>query len=134
MKDIMRNALGTPKIVDRNTFQAKLDALRVREKAHTREGDALLVGRRVGMMHIVCYPRQRSNVFETYWTTIRGVEAMDNNYRLLDLTVYGRQETWEDSPIGWPQGNIMDTLRTNGRPTSQWSRLKAGHPDDLGTG
>jgi hypothetical protein len=21
---------------------------------------------------------------------------MDNNYRLLDLTVYGRQETWED--------------------------------------
>ena len=34
---------------------------------------------------------------------MRGVEAMDNNYRLLDLTVYGRQETWEDSPIGWPQ-------------------------------
>jgi hypothetical protein len=45
------------------------------------------------MMHIVCYLRQGSNVFETYWTTIRGVEAMDNSYRLLDLTVYGRQET-----------------------------------------
>jgi predicted dithiol-disulfide oxidoreductase (DUF899 family) len=30
---------------------------------------------------------------ETYWTTSRGVEAMDNSYRLLDLTVYGRQET-----------------------------------------
>jgi hypothetical protein len=88
--------------------------------------DALLVGRRVGMMHIVCYLRQGSNVFETYWTTIRGVEAMDNNYRLLDLTVYGRQETWEDSPPGWPQGDIIDTVRTNGRPTSQWSRLKAG--------
>jgi predicted dithiol-disulfide oxidoreductase (DUF899 family) len=40
-------------------------------------------------------------VFETYWTTIRGVEAMDNSYRLLDLTVYGRQEEWEDSPTGW---------------------------------
>ena len=65
--------------------------------------DTLLVGRRVGMMHIVCYLRQGSNVFETYWTTIRGVEAMDNSYRLLDLTVYGRQETWEDSPTGWPQ-------------------------------
>src|SRR5450755_4554978 len=34
--------------------------------------DALLVGRRVGRMHIVCYLRQGSNVFETYWTTIRG--------------------------------------------------------------
>jgi Bacterial protein of unknown function (DUF899) len=52
--------------------------------------DTLLVGRRVGMMHIVCYLRQRSNVFETYWTWMRGVEAMDDNYRLLDLTVYGR--------------------------------------------
>jgi predicted dithiol-disulfide oxidoreductase (DUF899 family) len=58
--------------------------------------DTLMVGRPVGMMHIVCSLRQGSNVFETYWTTMRGVEAMDNSYRLLDLTVYGRQETWED--------------------------------------
>ena len=101
----------------------------VRESAQT-----LLVGRRVGMMHIVCYLRQGSNVFETYWTTIRGVEAMDNNYRLLDLTVYGRQENWEDSPAGWPQGDIMDTLRSKGRPTSQWARVNAGYSDDLGTG
>jgi predicted dithiol-disulfide oxidoreductase (DUF899 family) len=97
--------------------------------------DALLVGRRVGMMHIVCYLRQESNVFETYWTTMRGVEAMDNNYRLLDLTVYGRQELWEDSPAGWPQRwEGKQRMRTDGRPTSQWPRLKAGHSDDLGTG
>jgi predicted dithiol-disulfide oxidoreductase (DUF899 family) len=246
MKDIMRGELGAPKIVDRSAFQAAVDALRVREKAHTKEGDAiaaarrrlpmvevdgatpligergavtlldvfegrrlliayyfmwhagrpapeqcegctfytsqvrelthlhsrdvtyatlcqgpyeegvryrnfmgwempwysaprnsletLLVGRRVGMMHIVCYLRQGSRVFETYWTTRRGVEAMDNSYRLLDLTVHGRQETWEVSPAGWPQGDNMDTLRTNGRPTAQWSRLKAGYSDDLGTG
>jgi Bacterial protein of unknown function (DUF899) len=57
--------------------------------------DTLLVGRRIGSMHIVCYLRQGSNVFETYWTTVRGVEAMDNSYRLLDLT---GQESWEDSP------------------------------------
>jgi predicted dithiol-disulfide oxidoreductase (DUF899 family) len=37
--------------------------------------DTLLVGRKVGMMHIVCYLRQGSNVFETYWTTRRGVEV-----------------------------------------------------------
>jgi hypothetical protein len=42
MKDIMRDELGALKIVDRTTFQAELDALRVREKAHTREGDAIL--------------------------------------------------------------------------------------------
>ena len=97
--------------------------------------DTLLVGRRVGMMHIVCYLRQGSNVFETYWTTRRGVEAMDNSYRLLDLTVYGRQERWEDSPTGWPKrwkGNQV--TRTDGRPTAQWSRLKAGYSDELGTG
>ena len=215
MKDVMRSEPGVPAVVDRATFQAELDALRVQEKAHTRAGDAiaaarrrlpmvevdgatpligargavtlleafegrqmliayyfmwhtghpaaeqcegctlytsqvrelsflhsrdvtyatfcqgpyeesvryrdfmgwempwysaqdsldtLLVGRRVGMMHIVCYLRQGSNVFETYWTWMRGVEAMDNNYRLLDLTVYGRQETWEDSPTGCHNG------------------------------
>src|SRR6266446_1636623 len=245
MKDIMRNELGAPNIVGRSTFQAELDTLRVREKAHTREGDGiaaarrrlpmveidgatpligergavtlldvfegrrmliayyfmwytghpapeqcegctwvtsqvrelsyihsrdvtyavlcqgpyeesaryhdfmgwempwysaqdsldtLLVGRRVGMMHIVCYLRQGSNVFETYWTTMRGVEAMDNSYRLLDLTLYGRQETWEDSPTGWPQWKSGRYYRIDGRPIAQWSRLKAGRSDDLGTG
>jgi predicted dithiol-disulfide oxidoreductase (DUF899 family) len=95
----------------------------------------LLVGRRAGMMHIVCYLRQGSNVFETYWTTIRGVEAMDNSYRLLDLTVYGRQEMWEDSPTGWPQWfEGKQNFRIDGHPTAQWSRLKAGHSDDLSTG
>src|SRR5450432_2885448 len=239
----MNDQPAAPKIVDRDTFQAELDVLRVREKAHTHEGDALaaarrrlpmvevptstpligergpvtlldtfegrrlliayyfmwnagkpapkqcegctwvtsqvrelsyihardatyavfcqgpygesrryrdfmgwempwysalgsletlLVGRRVGRMHIVCYLRQGSKVFETYWTTRRGVEAMDNSYRLLDLTVYGRQESWEDSPTGWLKGKQFN--RTNGRPTAQWSRLKAGRSDDLGTG
>src|ERR1043165_5591031 len=244
MTDVMRDEPSAPAVVDRSAFQAELDALRVREKAHTREGDAiaaarrrlpmveidsaipligergtvtlldlfegrrqliayyfmwhagqpapeqcegctwvtsqvrelsylhsrdvtyatvcqgpyeegaryrkfmgwempwysaegdaldaLWVGRRVGMMHIVCYLRQGSRVFETYWTTRRGVEAMDNSYRLLDLTVYGRQEVWEPSPPNWPQRwEGKQRMRTDGRPTSQWSRLKAGHSDDL---
>jgi predicted dithiol-disulfide oxidoreductase (DUF899 family) len=97
--------------------------------------DNLLVGRRVGMMHIVCYLRQGPNVFETYWTTRRGVEAMDNSYRLLDLTVYGRQERWEDSPAGWPRRSEGEqNYRTGGRPIVQWSRLNAGYSDDLPTG
>lgn len=242
-----RNEFAVPPAVDRATFQAELDALRAREKAHTREGDAiaaarrrlpmvevdgttrligadrpvtlldafedrrmllayyfmwhtghpaseqcegctwvasqvrelsylhsrdvtfavfaqgayqqsaryhdfmgwempwyaapqdsletLLVGREIGMMHIVCYLREGPKVFETYWTTRRGVEAMDNSYRLLDLTVYGRQETWEDSPPGWPQPRKgKQNMRADGRPIPQWARLKAGHSDDLGSG
>ena len=58
----------------------------------------LLAGREVGRMYLVCYLRQGDRVFETYWTTIRGVETMDYSYALMDLTVYGRQEPWEDSP------------------------------------
>ncbi|HZQ54947.1 MAG TPA: DUF899 family protein [Bryobacteraceae bacterium] len=246
MKDPTREHFAAPEIVERSIFQAALDKLRVREKAHTHEGDAIAAARRrlpmvemdaatplvgergamtlldafegrsqliayyfmwypgkpapeqcegctwvtsqvrelsyihsrdvtfavfcqgpyeesaryrsfmgwempwysaqdslntllappkgPGRMHLVCYLRRGSSVSETYWTTIRGVEAMDNNYRLLDLTVYGRQEKWEDSPPGWPQGEIMDTLRKDGRPTSQWPRLKAGYSDDLGSG
>jgi predicted dithiol-disulfide oxidoreductase (DUF899 family) len=95
--------------------------------------DTLLVGRRAGMMHIVCYLRQGSSVFETYWTTMRGVEVMGNNYALLDLTVFGRQETWEDSPAGWPRRDGEHSYRIDGRPIAQWPRLKAGHSDDLGT-
>src|SRR5215207_8176392 len=46
MNDAKREERGAPKVVDRNTFQAELDALRVREKAHTREGDAIAAARR----------------------------------------------------------------------------------------
>ncbi|WP_111498104.1 DUF899 domain-containing protein [Marinobacter bohaiensis] len=42
-------------------------------------------------------------LYRTYFTNNRGVELFDTNFRLLDLTPYGRQETWEDSPEGWPQ-------------------------------
>ncbi|MGK6317298.1 DUF899 family protein [Neorhizobium sp. DT-125] len=96
--------------------------------------DTLLAGRRIGLMYLVCYLRRGADVFETYWTTRRGVEAMDNSYRLLDLTVYGRQEDWEDSPADWPQhwGETHHPFRRGGRPISQWRRLEAGHSDDLG--
>jgi predicted dithiol-disulfide oxidoreductase (DUF899 family) len=97
--------------------------------------DTLLVGRQAGMMHLVCYLRDGDRVFETYWTTRRGVETMDFSLALMDLTVYGRQEQWEDSPAGWPGNRSLDggaCLRTGGRPIPHWARLAAGHSDDLG--
>jgi predicted dithiol-disulfide oxidoreductase (DUF899 family) len=110
--------------------------------------ESLLVGRHVGRMHIVCYVREGERIFETYWTTARGVEVMDYNYALMDLTVFGRQEWWEDSPPNWPQEcTITRTaegppawtpmpmpLWPAGRPIAQWSRLAAGRPDDLSIG
>lgn len=41
--------------------------------------------------------RDGDRVFETYRPTSRGVETMVTSYTPLGLTVYGRQEAWEDS-------------------------------------
>ena len=35
-----------PEVTDRATWQARIDELRVKEKAHTREGDAIAAARR----------------------------------------------------------------------------------------
>jgi predicted dithiol-disulfide oxidoreductase (DUF899 family) len=108
--------------------------------------DALLTGREIGLFHLVCYLRDGDRVFETYWTKRRGVEAMDYSYALMDLTVYGRQEPWEDSPPGWPQqcsntrtdGGSPDwppvSVWPGGRPIAQWPRLAAGRSNDLPAG
>ncbi len=56
----------------------------------------LLPGRELGLFHLVSYVRDGDRVFETYWTMRRGVQAMDYGYALMDLTVWGRQESWED--------------------------------------
>ncbi|MFI5385935.1 MAG: DUF899 domain-containing protein [Fimbriimonadales bacterium] len=47
--------------------------------------------------------RLGDEVFHTYSSYARGVEALVDSYRLLDVTPYGRQEDFEDSPAGWPQ-------------------------------
>lgn len=47
--------------------------------------------------------RDGSSVFRTYFTTARGIERLGNVWSLLDVTPYGRQEAWEESPKGWPQ-------------------------------
>ena len=105
--------------------------------------ETLLVGREVGLFHLVCYLRDGDSVFETYWTKRRGAEVLDYSYALMDLTVYGRQEAWEDSPEGWPRSGHLfrtdagapDWPRVSewpgGRPTSQWPRIAAGRSDDL---
>ncbi len=46
--------------------------------------------------------RDGSDVYRTYFTEDRGVEHLGSHWTYLDLTPYGRQEPWEDTPPGWP--------------------------------
>ncbi|WP_152360720.1 DUF899 domain-containing protein [Microlunatus speluncae] len=57
--------------------------------------------------------RDGDEVFRSYYTDGRGVDRLRLDLNLLDLTPYGRQEEWEDSPDGWPQ-----------TPTMAWMRLR----------
>jgi predicted dithiol-disulfide oxidoreductase (DUF899 family) len=47
--------------------------------------------------------RDGDSVYRTYFTTQRGVEALGSVWTFLDVTPFGRQEIWEDSPAGYPQ-------------------------------
>ncbi|MCC3373685.1 DUF899 domain-containing protein [Cohnella sp. REN36] len=47
--------------------------------------------------------RDNDRIFRTYFTTSRGVDRLRVDFNFLDLTPFGRQEDWEDSPEGWPQ-------------------------------
>jgi predicted dithiol-disulfide oxidoreductase (DUF899 family) len=93
--------------------------------------DRLVAGRHFGIL--ACYLRDGGDVYETYWTTGRGNEPMAPSYGLMDMTVYGRQEFWEDSPEGWPQrwGSKGGQFTLDGRPMAQWSRIRAGRSDEL---
>lgn len=47
--------------------------------------------------------RDGDDVYRTYVTGSRGVEALGSVWTFLDLTPFGRQEEWEDTPEGRPQ-------------------------------
>jgi predicted dithiol-disulfide oxidoreductase (DUF899 family) len=47
--------------------------------------------------------REGDSIYRTYFVNARGDEAMGSTWAYLDLTALGRQETWEDSPEGYPQ-------------------------------
>lgn len=47
-------------------------------------------------------------VYHAYSAYTRGLGFLATHYIYLDLTPYGRQESWEDSPDGWPQRATYD--------------------------
>jgi predicted dithiol-disulfide oxidoreductase (DUF899 family) len=57
------------------------------------------------MFGLSVFITEGDRVLRTYVTDRRGVEALGSVWTLLDLTPLGRQESWEDSPPGRPQGD-----------------------------
>jgi predicted dithiol-disulfide oxidoreductase (DUF899 family) len=70
--------------------------------------------------------REGDRVFRTYFVNNRGDEAIGTVWSYLDLTPLGRQETWEDSPEGWPQTapykwwNWHDNYDAEPQPSREW--------------
>lgn len=59
--------------------------------------------------------RDDKRIFRTHLTTGRGVEDAISTFMLLDRTVFGRQETFEDAPEGWPQTEMYSWWRLHDR-------------------
>jgi len=70
--------------------------------------------------------RDGDKVFRTYFTNNRGDEALGTVWSYLDITPLGRQETWEDSPKGYPQSepykwwNWHDNYDVEASPDQHW--------------
>jgi predicted dithiol-disulfide oxidoreductase (DUF899 family) len=95
------------------------------------------------MGYLMTFLRDGDRVFLTYSTTGRGNEPVAGSFGLLDRTVYGRGEAWEDNPEGWPEGDQAcwywrtdvdgnATWGPTGRPVPQWTRPGATAETDLG--
>jgi predicted dithiol-disulfide oxidoreductase (DUF899 family) len=70
--------------------------------------------------------REGDKVFRTYFINNRGDEALGSTWSYLDITPLGRQETWEDSPKGYPQSKPYqwwrwhDCYETEGATDPRW--------------
>jgi predicted dithiol-disulfide oxidoreductase (DUF899 family) len=56
-----------------------------------------------GGFMLTVFFRDGDQVYRTYNTNGRGVDRVMFTHNIIDLTPYGRQEAWEDSPPGWPK-------------------------------
>jgi predicted dithiol-disulfide oxidoreductase (DUF899 family) len=110
------NARNTTLILMARAPQEEIDAIRQRMgwtvpwySSHGSDfNDDLGLGGGFGLSVLL---RDGEEFFRTYFTNGRGVDRLRLDFNLLDLTPYGRQEAWEDSPEGWPQDPTMSWLK-----------------------
>jgi hypothetical protein len=143
---------GRPPVVDLATWQAARDELLVREKAHTREGDAIAAARRrLPMVEFdptvevtgpdgpvpfldVFQGRDELLVYKHMWW-----DGAPHQGQCEGCTIWA----WQDNPEGWPAGNGPcwywrtdadgnATWGGTGRPVPQWTRPGATPEETLG--
>jgi predicted dithiol-disulfide oxidoreductase (DUF899 family) len=73
---------------------------RDKEEMQARRGPGEIKGESHGLS---VFFRLGDEIYHSYSSYARGVEKLTDSYSLLDVTPYGRQEDFEDSPPGWPQ-------------------------------
>lgn len=57
-----------------------------------------------GEHHMISvFIRDDDRIFRSTFVEARGAETFVSTFKYLDLTPFGRQEDWEDSPEGWPK-------------------------------
>jgi predicted dithiol-disulfide oxidoreductase (DUF899 family) len=67
-----------------------------------------------GENHVVSvFLKNADAIYRTYYTDARGVEHLGSHWTYLDMTPFGRQEPWEDSPEGRPVRDMHWTKRHN---------------------
>ncbi|HYG41452.1 MAG TPA: thioredoxin family protein [Bordetella sp.] len=77
----------------------------------------------------VFYRDDSGGVFRTYFVNKRGDEQMGSTWNYLDITPLGRQESWEDSPAGYPQTptykwwNWHDNYVAHASPDKKWAEV-----------
>ena len=88
--------------------------------------------------------RDGEAIYRTYFVNNRGDEQMGGTWNYLDITALGRQEQWEDSPVGYPQDppykwwNWHDSYVDGSAPDRRWVEVSdAGeaafrHKDGIG--
>jgi len=71
--------------------------------------------------------RDGDTIFRTYFINNRGDEALGSTWSYLDMSALGRQETWEDSPAGYPKSEPYKWWNWHdeyGKPQSgQWAKV-----------
>ena len=79
--------------------------------------------------------RDGERVFRTYFINNRGDEKMGTIWSYLDVTPLGRQETWEDSPEGYPKTppykwwNWHDNYDAEASPDEKWVKVSDAGED-----
>jgi len=74
------------------------------------------------------FVRDGDTVYRSYVTSSRGVDRLRLDFNLLDLTPFGRQEEWEDSPEGWPQTPAYTWWRKH----DEYEAGSDAHPEGTG--